>query len=157
MAAEEPAGDEKDRERRRLERLLSAWVKRAVETGYEKLADGYERIAEGPENVRELMRDLKLPKELLAVLVSQVDETKTGLYRVVARELRDFLDHTNLAEELSRALTMLSFEVKMEVRFVPNDRGVVRPEVKPRVRVRRERSASEPPDEEEPVETDRGG
>ena len=70
---------------------------------------GYEKITEGPESVRNLVGELKLPKEALGVLLSQLDETKNGLYRAVAKEVRDFLEQTNFAEELAKVLTTLSF------------------------------------------------
>lgn len=148
MTTERPPGpaDERESERRRLERILPELIKRVVETGYEKIADGYERITEGPENVREFVRDMKLPKEAMHLLLSQLDETKNGLYRVVAKEIRDFLEHTNLSDELSRALTTLSFEIKTEVRFIPNDaRGGTRPDIRAKVRVKKDRPPEEPP------------
>jgi hypothetical protein len=133
-----PESDDRDREQRRLERLIPELVKRLFEAGYEK-------IAEGPENVRNLMSELRLPKEAFGILFSQFEETKNGLYRAVAREVRDFLDHSNLAEELARALTALSFEIKTEVRFIPNDaRSRPTPEVRTKVNVRRERSSQTP-------------
>lgn len=123
-----PDSEEPDREQNRLERLIPEIIKRLLETGYEKLA-------EGPESVRNLLAELMLPKE---ALFSQLDETKNGLYRAVAREVRDFLDHTNFAEELAKALTTLSFEIRTEVRFIPNDSRIrASPEVKTKVNVRR--------------------
>ena len=140
-----PPGDhyepDKERERRRLERILPELIKRIVETGYEK-------ISEGPENVRQFVSEMKLPKEALALILAQLDETKNGLYRVVAKEIRDFLEHTNMAEEISKVLTTLSFEIKTEVRFIPNEArsGVAKPDVRSRVRVRKDRGrASQPP------------
>ncbi len=143
--------EEKDRERRRLERLLPEIIKRLVETGYEKLT-------EGPENVREFVREMKLPKEALALILAQLDETKNGLYRVVAKEIRDFLEHTNFSEEMAKVLTMLSFEIKTEVRFIPNDERLhapPRPEVRSKVRVKRDgkdTSESVPPSSTRPEE-----
>lgn len=131
--------DDRERERRRLERLLPEIVKRLVEVGYEKLS-------EGPENVREFVREMKLPKEALALMLAQMDETKNGLYRVVAKEIRDFLEHTNFAEEMAKVLTTLSFEIKTEVRFIPNDAkpgSAPRPDVRSKVRVRKERGEGE--------------
>src|SRR6185295_17898717 len=131
-----------DRDRRRLERLLPELIRRVLEAGIEKLA-------EAPENARQFVGELKLPKEVLSLLLSQLDETKNGLYRVVARETRDFLEHTNFAEELARVLTTLSFEVKTEVRFIPNDSRLgATPDVRARVRVKKadsERRPSTPP------------
>lgn len=135
---------ESDRDRRRLERLLPELIKRILETGFEKLV-------EAPENARNLVQEMRLPKEILSLLLGQLDETKNGLYRVVARETRDFLEHTNLAEEVARVLTTLSFEVKMEVRFIPNDSRLgATPDVRSRVRVKKadsDRKSAPPPSE----------
>jgi hypothetical protein len=119
--------------RRVLERIIREGVRRVVEKGVGQIADG-------PENLRHFVGDLRLPKEAALYLLQQIDDTKNGLYRAVARELRDFLEHTNLSEEITRALTTLSFEVKMEIRFIPNDQkfeggeGGRRPTPKPDVR-----------------------
>lgn len=120
-------------------------IKRILEAGYVK-------IAEGPENVREFVREMKLPKEALALILAQLDETKNGLYRVVAKEIRDFLQQTNLAEELTKVLTTVSFEVKTEVRFVPNDSrlGTPKPDIKAKVSVKRDRR-SVPPSAPDPA------
>ena len=141
-----PSGEpeEKERERRRLERILPEIIKRIVEAGYEKMI-------EGPENVREFVREMKMPKEALALILAQLDDTKNGLYRVVAKEIRDFLDQTNFAEEMAKVLTMLSFEIKTEVRFIPNDSklgAAPKPEVRSKVSVKRNRRPSEAPDAE---------
>ena len=144
MSTERPPASEREEaepERRRLERILPELIKRVLEAGYVKLA-------EGPENVREFVREMKLPKEVLALILGQLDETKNGLYRVVAKEIRDFLQQTNLAEELTKALTTLSFEVKTEVRFIPNDSrpgAAPKPDVRAKVSVKRERKSSPPP------------
>jgi len=132
-----PDREEPEREEKRLERALREIVRKVIEAGYE-------RISEGPENVRHLMSELKLPKETLGALFGTLDETKNGLYRVVAREVRDFLEHSNLAEDIVRGLTALSFEIKTEVRFIPNDARPNRPtpDVRSKVSVKR---ASAPP------------
>jgi hypothetical protein len=136
-----PSGDRgySERDRRRLERVLPELIKRVFEAGYEKLADT-------PENVRQLARDLKLPKEALALILAQLDESKNGLYRVVAKEIRDFLDHTNLADELAKALTTLSFEIKTEVRFIPNDSRLgASPDIRSKVRVKKKSDSDRAP------------
>jgi hypothetical protein len=60
---------------------------------------------------------------VIADVAAQIDDTKTGLYRVVAKEIRDVLEHTQIADEIVKVLTKLSFEIKTEIRFVPNDRS----------------------------------
>ncbi len=145
MTTERPPSEPEERERRRLERLLPEVVKRLVEAGYKN-------ISEGPDNVRELVRDMKLPKEALALMLTQVDETKNGLYRVVAKEIRDFLEHTNFAEEMAKVLTTLSFEIKTEVRFIPNDAkpgSPPKPDVKAKVSIKKDRPDDETDEAEE--------
>jgi hypothetical protein len=110
---------ERDPEKKRLfERAVPEILKRVVERAIES---GATRLAEGPENLRNLVQELKLPKEVLHYLYQQIDETKNGLYRVVAKEIRDVLEQTQFADELTKVLTKLSFEIKTEIRFIPND------------------------------------
>ena len=109
-------------ERKRLfERAIPEILKRVVERAVES---GAHRVAEAPENLRNFVNDLKLPKEVIHYLYNQVDETKNGLYRVAAKEIRDVLEQTQFADELTKVLTKLSFEIKTEIRFIPNDQAV---------------------------------
>lgn len=112
-AATKPPRDEQ-RRRRRLEGVIPDIVRRAVELGVEK-------TLEAPDNVKQLVGDLKLPKEIAHYLLTQIDETKNGLFRVVAKEIRDFLEHTNFAGEMQKILTTVQFEVNTTIRFTPND------------------------------------
>ena len=107
-----------DRKRGFAERVVPLIVKRLVERAVES---GVEKLAEQPENLRNFIADMKLPKEVIADVYGQIDDTKNGLYRVVAKEIRDVLEHTQIADEIVKALTKLSFEIKTEIRFVPND------------------------------------
>jgi len=107
-----------DGDRHRLfERVLPEVLKRVVERAIET---GLGKITEAPENIRDLVGDLKLPKEAAHYLYHQIDDTKKGVYRVVAKEIRDVLEHTNFADEIADLLTKVSFEVSTTVRFVPN-------------------------------------
>jgi hypothetical protein len=117
---------EPDQDKRRLfERVMPEILKRVVERAVES---GASRLAEGPENLRHFVQDLKLPKEVLHYLYQQIDDTKNGLYRVVAKEIRDVLEQTQFADEITQVLTKLSFEIKTEIRFIPNDAGQKRGE-----------------------------
>lgn len=104
-----------DPPRRRLEGVLGELIKRAVEIGVEK-------ATEAPDTVKNFVSDLKLPKEIAGYLLTQVEETKTGLFRVVAKEMRDFLEHANVFGEMQRLLTTVQFEVNTTIRFRPNDK-----------------------------------
>ena len=120
--ADPDRADRGDQDRKRLfERAVPELLKRILERAVES---GATRLAEGPENLRNFVQDMKLPKEVLHYLYQQIDDTKNGLYRVVAKEIRDVLEQTQFADELTQVLTKLSFEIKTEIRFIPNDAGM---------------------------------
>lgn len=108
-----PEASEKGR-RRRLEGVIPEIVRRAVELGVEK-------ATEAPDDLKELVKNMKLPKEVAHYLLTQIDDTKNGLFRVVAKEIRDFLEQTNFAGEMQKLLTTVQFEVNTTIRFTPND------------------------------------
>ncbi len=126
--------------RRRLDSVIPELIKRAVEIGVEK-------AAEAPDNLKEFVGGMKLPREVASYILAQVEETKNGLFRVVAKEIRDFLEHTNLGSEMQKALTTVQFEINTTIRFKPNDSAqgaegdgqkLPKPEVKADVHVRRD-------------------
>jgi hypothetical protein len=126
--------------RRRLDTVIPELIKRAVELGVEK-------AVEAPDNLKEFVGGMKLPREAAHYLLSQVEETKNGLFRVVAKEVREFLEHTNLGTEMQRMLTTVQFEISTTIRFKPNDGAgesadgepprAPKPEVKANVQVKR--------------------
>jgi hypothetical protein len=99
--------------RSRLESVIPEILKRAVEA----VEFSYEKASGAPDNLKSFVNDMKLPKEIATAILQQVDETKAGLFRVVAKEMRDFLEHTNLAEELKSMLSSMELEVKATVGF----------------------------------------
>jgi hypothetical protein len=114
---------------RAVPELVKRVVERAVESGVEKLTE----LTERPETLRNFVGELRLPKEVLGDVYAQIDDTKNGLYRVVAKEIRDVLQQTQIAEEIVKALTKLSFEIKTEIRFVPNPDAEGEAPAKPKV------------------------
>jgi hypothetical protein len=125
--------------RRRLDSVIPELIKRAVEIGVEK-------AAEAPDNLKEFVGGMKLPREVAHYLLSQVEETKNGLFRVVAKEIRDFLEHTNVSSEMQKMLTTVQFEINTTIRFKPNEgttpegdpQKLPKPEVKTDVQVKRD-------------------
>jgi hypothetical protein len=133
--------DSSDR-RRRLDSVIPELIKRAVEIGVEK-------ASEAPDNLKEFALGMKLPRDMANSLLAQVDETKSGLFRVVAKEVREFLQHANMAGELHKLLTTVQFEISTTIRFRPNsadagaegdDQKLPKPEVKSDVQMKRARS-----------------
>jgi hypothetical protein len=139
--------------RRRLESVIPELIKRAVELGVEK-------AVEAPDNLKELVGGMKLPREMANYLLAQADETKNGLFRVVAKEVRDFLNHTNVAGEMQKLLTTVQFEISTTIRFKPNDgtEGATgklsKPEVRTDVQMRRGARTPERSDDVGPPATD---
>jgi hypothetical protein len=132
-----------DNERhRRLDTVITELFKRAVELGVEK-------AVEAPDNLKELIGGMKVPREVANLLLAQVEETKNGLFRVVAKEVRDFLEHANLGTEMQKMLTTVQFEINTTIRFKPNDgaagadgeqpsKALLKPEVKADVQMKRD-------------------
>jgi hypothetical protein len=130
--------DERDKERvertvrKRLEGLVPDLVKRTFYAGLGA-------VFTTEEGIRKIANEFSLPKDVVAYLVSSAQSTKDELFKIVAREMREFLQSLNLSHEVAKLLTMLSFEVKMEVRFIPNDEAVgggVKPDLKKTVSVK---------------------
>lgn len=114
--------------RERIEGLLPNVIRRTMSTGA-----GARQYTE--DVIRGAIGDLKLPKEAVTYLVDLADNTKKEVVRVAAREFREFLDSARFNEELSKVLTQLSFEIRTEIRFVPNDQAL-KPSVSTRARVK---------------------
>ncbi len=113
-----PSDDRKSTPDAASERERNTILERLVKRGIES---GIGAISRSEDTVRGLIDNVKLPKEAANVVLDQIDETKKGLYTVVAKEIRDFLQTTNFAGDVKKILTGLAFEVKMEVRFKPTD------------------------------------
>ena len=145
---EEQDNESERRAKRWSEGPFKDAFKRAVEKGIEA---GIGTFSKADSVVRTALDDGRLPKEVIGYVFSQVDETKNALVRGVAKEVRDFLEATDIAQEFYKALTTLSFEVKTEIRFIPNDKGGVRPDVKARMVPKRKRKQGKG-DEQAPEE-----
>jgi len=119
-AARGENGDEgEDSLRQRVEegiaKLIPDLVKRTIEAGIGTLSRA------DTSRLRSLVGDLKVPRDVAKYFLAQVDDTKNALLKVFAGEVRDFLESTDLAEDLRKVLTSVSLEVSTRVRFVPND------------------------------------
>ena len=138
MPTEDDVGsDERDTRdmrsvRRRLERVVPDLVRRTVSAGLGA-------VMNTEEGIRKLANEFSLPKDVVAYLLSTAQSSKDELFRIFAREVRGFLENVNLSQELAKVLTMLSFEVKLEARFIPNDEAVggVKADVKKKVAIKK--------------------
>jgi hypothetical protein len=68
--------------------------------------------------------------------VGAASRSKDDIMRVAAGEMRNWLEHLNLHEELAKALAKLVIEVKTEIRFRPTEDGKLVPETTNDVKVK---------------------
>jgi hypothetical protein len=128
-----PEDDKDDRKRSRLEGIIPDIVKRTFYAGLGA-------VFTTEEGIRKLASDFHLPKDITNYLIQQAASSKDELFRVLGKELRGFLENVNVSGELQKLLTSLSFEIKTEIRFIPNDEAVagVKPDIKmPSVAIKR--------------------
>ena len=117
--------------RQRLEALVPEIVKRTF-------AAGMGAVFSTEEGIRKLAKD-NLPAAA-GFVAATADGAKDKVLEVIARETREFLSNMNLTDEIAKILTTLSFEIKTEIRFIPNSEryGGVEPDVKAGVRLKRQ-------------------
>src|SRR5690554_36087 len=84
------------------------------------LTSGLGSLFMSDDGLRSLVADKKLPKEAVGYLIGQADATKREFMRIVSREIREFLETMDFGGELTKILTSISFEIRTEVRFIPN-------------------------------------
>jgi hypothetical protein len=133
-ATERAATDEHDELpetiRHRLERLVPELVRKTF-------AAGLGAVFSTEEGIRKIARE-SLP-EVAGYIASSADGAKDKVFDVIARETREFLATLNVSEEIAKILTTLSFEIKTEIRFIPNSERFIgaEPDVKASVRLKR--------------------
>jgi hypothetical protein len=117
--------------RARLEHLVPELVKKTF-------AAGMGAVFSTEEGIRRLAREVSLP-DVAGYIASSTSDAKDKVWEVIARETREFLSNLNLTEEIAKILTTLSFEIKTEVRFIPNSERLIgsEPDVKASVRLKR--------------------
>ncbi len=116
--------------RQRLEHLVPELVKKTFSAGMGA-------VFSTEEGIRKLAKE-SLP-DVVGYVASSADGAKDKVCEIVARETREFLSNLNLTEEIAKILTTLSFEIKTEIRFIPNSERLTgaEPDVKASVRLKR--------------------
>ena len=127
--------DEIDDEKK-LSGIVPDIVRRAVLTGVGALF-----MTE--EGIRNMVGEMKLPKDALAFLLSQADKTRAEVARVVTQEMRRFLESETLRREMWKLLTGVTLEINATVQLKPSGE----PGIKAKVRTKKK--SSEHPSEDE--------
>ena len=97
-------------EMKRLSGIVPDIVRRAVLTGVGALF-----MTE--EGIRNLVGDMKMPKDALAFLIAQADKTRSEVARVVTHEVRRFLESETLRREMWKLLTGVTLEVNATIQL----------------------------------------
>src|SRR5438309_5004364 len=97
-------------EMKRLPGIVPAIVRRAVLTGVGALF-----MTE--EGIRNLVGDMKMPKDVPAFMIVQADKTRSEVSRVVTHEVRRFLESETLWREMWKLITGVTLEVNATIQL----------------------------------------
>ncbi|HKC60203.1 MAG TPA: hypothetical protein VKB92_08965 [Myxococcales bacterium] len=84
------------------------------------------------EGIRNLVGEMKLPKDALAFLVTQAERTRSEATRIVTHEVRRFLEGETLRREIWKLLTSVTLEVNATVQLKPSSEPNIKAKIKPR-------------------------
>ena len=109
------------------------------------ISTGVRGVLKSEENIRNIAGEI-LNNETLGNVTGSVGSTlntvREEMVRVFGQEVVKYLDRLNLDEEIVKALTAISLELKTEIRFIPNEERLVTPDVKTKTRVKKARSSA---------------
>lgn len=89
---------------------ISDWLKKTV-------VQGIEAVAYIDDQGRQAINDIKIPKKMLSMTITQLDKAKKEVIQRLAGELRDFLDDLKIEDILQKALKGSEVEIKASIRF----------------------------------------
>jgi hypothetical protein len=122
------AGEDASRLLKGLEAMIPGILRRSIISGL--------NTALSEEGFRGAVSEKNIPKEAVGFVLSQADNTRREILRIVSREVRTFLENVDFGGEIAKILTTLSFEIRTEVRFIPNDEAL-KPNIRNRVKIKR--------------------
>lgn len=110
-------------------------LRRASDAVKKAFSSGFRTVRLNEERLRGLVNDVVV-KESLSYLKSAIDRGQEELVRMVGGQTRRFIEGIDVGNEIAKILTAISFEVRTEVRFIPNDKKV-KPDIKVRAKVKK--------------------
>jgi len=121
--AEEDDEELPPEEMKKLSGIVPDIVRRAVLTGVGALF-----MTE--EGIRNLVGDMKMPKDAIAFLMGQADKTRTEVARVVTQEVRRFLESETLRREIWKVINGVTLEVNATIQLKPSGEPGIRAKVR---------------------------
>lgn len=93
--------------RERVASMMGDFIARMLSTGDE----GWRKVP------------LRVPQEIVSYGKEQVQALRADVVATVRKELANYFGSINLSSELLKLLTYLTFEVRMQIRLVPTEKG----------------------------------
>ena len=75
------------------------------------------------EGVRAVLKDLPLPKDMVASLVDNAKSTKTEFVSSVKNELKTYLDKIDLSKELDKIVEKYDFQISATISLKKKKKG----------------------------------
>ncbi len=109
-------------------------VRRMSDTVRKALSSGFRSVRASEEKLRGIVGDA-MPRELVTYLKGAIDNGREEIVRAIGVQTKKFLEGIDVGGEVAKILTSLSFEIRTEIRFIPNNQKVkpsIRTSVKPK-------------------------
>lgn len=71
------------------------------------------------DSIRSYLKDLKLPKELVSILIENIGKKKDDFYSLLAKEFGHVISKVDLGKELSRFLERHRIHLEAKLSFEP--------------------------------------
>ena len=82
---------------------------------------GANAVFTSEDGLKNMVTDLKLPKEAVSFLLTQTDKGRREILDSVSGEVKRFLENVDIAGVFRKSLSGLTLEVKSEIKFREND------------------------------------
>ena len=102
--------------------------RRMSDTVRKALASGFRSVRASEEKLRGMVGDA-MPKELVTYLKGAIDNGREDIVRAIGSQTKKILEGIDVGGEVAKILTAVSFEIRTEIRFIPNDQKV-KPSIK---------------------------
>lgn len=119
---------------KKSDRSLPEFFKRAFLSGADALLTS-------EDGIRSFFGEMKLPKDAIQYLSNQMAKSKEDLSKILSKELREFLQSTDLVAVFKRVLSSISLEINTKVRFI-DESDSLRPKTETNVRIKKVEKAS---------------
>lgn len=81
------------------------------------LLSGLSAVLMTEEGIRQVVGDMRLPKDAIGYLSQQAERSRREAMRIVGEEVKHFLHNTDMAGLLRKSLSGMKVEVRAELKF----------------------------------------